>query len=225
MNKKIAVLMLGILFFLPIAGNAQGVWGGQSTANLYVGVGSALGKSGMEIDGQNLSWGNVGGELGLSYLYFASPYLALGADIHYAGFAGTQTVEDVPGWWHWHTLETDFETNTLHVMGIGRLTINPDSPVRLYLPFGAGVAFSEGKMRYKWDDHEYYSAESYDTSLSWYAGVGLEFETGNNWAWSIEARYNSFSHDYDEMTDYMNGHIVDTNPERNYVSLVINCRF
>ncbi len=224
--KKILMLLIMVgMCFCSGKSMAQGIEGGESVANFYMGLGSALQKSGMEVDGQNLSWGNIGGDAGLSYLYFVSPYLGLGADIHYAGFQGSESFEDVPGRWYWHTFETDFEMHTMHIMGIGRINLNPGSSLRLYIPFGAGIALSEGRMRYKWDDYDMYQAESYDSSFSWYAGIGLEFETNNNVTWGIEARYNAFEHNYQDLTYLVGGHVVDTNPERNYVSLVFKAQF
>lgn len=224
--KKILVLLavLGMCFFSGQS-RAQGIESGQSAIDFYLGVGSALQKSGMEVDGQNLSWGNVGGDAGLSYLFFPTPYLGLGADIHFAGFQGSESFEEVPGWRHWHTLETDFEMGTIHVMGIGRININPGSSVRLYIPFGAGVALSKSSMTYRWDDYDVYKAENSDSSFSWYAGIGLEFETNNRYTWGIEARYNAFEHNYEDLTPLVHGHIVNTNPERNYVSLVFKAQF
>ena len=224
--KKIQVLavLIGMCVFAGPS-MAQGIESGQSVVDFYLGAGSALQKSGMEVDGQNLSWGKVGADAGISYLYFSSPYLGIGADIHYAGFQGSESFEDVPGRWHWHTFDTDFEMSTLHVMGIGRINLNPDSPVRIYLPFGAGIALSKGSMKYIWDNYEIYQAENYDSSFSWYAGIGVEFETNNGFAWGIEARYNAFEHNYKDLSYLVGGHIVDTNPERNYISLVLKAQF
>ena len=197
--KKIpaAGLMIGLLFF-PVKSLSQGIMSGQTVANFYVGGGSALNKSGMEVGGQDLSWGNFGGDAGFSYLYFPNPYLALGADIHFGAFQGSESFDEVPGWWYWHTLETDFELYTMNLMGVGRLTVNPGSRARFYIHFGAGITLSEGSMTYKCDDYEIYRSENYDTSFSWYAGMGLEFEAENNLVWGIEARYNAFEHSYED---------------------------
>lgn len=213
------------MFLFPAKSFAQGIENGQAVGNFYLGVGSALNKSGMEVDGQDLSWGNVGVDTGFSFLYFPSSFLGIGAEIRYAAFQGSETLEYVPGWWYWHTLETDFDLNTIHIMGTGRLNINPHSQIRLYVPFGAGIALSKGSMSYKWDGHEYYSSENYDTSFSWYAGIGLEFETESGLAWGIEARYNAFEHDYEDLIPYVGGHIVETNPERKYVSFMLKLQF
>ena len=91
MKKIIALLMVCGMCILPSTGQAQGIESGDSTFSIYGGVGTALQKSGLNVDGKDLSWGNIGGEFGLSYLYFTSPYLGFGADVHYAGFISPVT--------------------------------------------------------------------------------------------------------------------------------------
>ena len=115
--------------------------------------------------------------------------------------------------------------HSLHVMGIGRVNLNPGSRVRVYVPFGAGVAVSLAKMEYKWDDHVVNTDPDVDTSFSWYAGLGVEFEQNDRLSWSIEGRYNSFSYDYKGIADYHVSNVTGRRTENNYVSLVVSLRF
>ena len=224
--KKIIMSLLGIgMCLFPTAGFAQGIESGDSLVSIYGGVGTALQKSGLNIDGKDLSWGNIGGELGLSYLYFPSAYFGIGADIHYAGFQGSTSVDYVPGYWYWHTFKSDFTMHSLHAMAIGRININPASRVRLYIPFGAGIAGSLANMEYTVDDYTVNNDLDYDASFSWYAGLGLEFELNNRTAWSLEARYSSFSYDYSGIADYHVSHVTGKRTENNYVSLVVSLKF
>ena len=225
MKKVLTVCLLVGMFFFPAKSFSQGIESGQSAANFYIGFGTALNKSGLEVDGQDLSWGNIGGGAGFSYLYSPTPYFGLGADIHMEGFQGSESFEDVRGRWHWHTFSSDFEMYTMHLMGVGRININPGSRVRLYIPFGAGIALSESRMTYRFDDHKMYDERNYDSSFSWYAGLGLEFETDNGRAWGLEARYNAFEHSYEDLKYYVGGKIINDDAKREYVSLVLKFQF
>ena len=225
MKKKLMMVLAAVLVFFPAKIFGQGIESGQSMVSLYGGLGSAMEKSDMEIDGKRFAWGNVGAELGLSYLYFPSSYLGLGVDLHYAGFQGSDTLEDVPGWWYWHTFESDFEMHTFQIMGAGRLNINPQSSVRLYVPFGAGVVFAQGRMDYKWDGYCEYTQTDTNTSLGWYAGIGIEFDTNERFAFGLEARYNSFRYDYNGLASDVGGDVVGKNTNHDYVSLLLSFRF
>jgi len=225
MKKIWMVGLLAVLLLSPLKSSAQGITAGQSTGSIYLGLGSALGKSDLEVDGKNLSWGNIGAEGGLSYIYFPNEFIGLGVDLHFAGFKGSQRLEDVPGWWRWHTLKTEFNMNTTQLMAIGRLNLNPSSPVRMYIPFGAGVVLSEAKMKYLWDNREVYKEEDYNVSPGWYVGLGIEFDTNNALTWGVEFRYNSFQYDYSDFADFVGGRTISNNKERNYVSVVATLRF
>ena len=224
--KKILMAVFVSMCIFPVAGNAQGIEDGDGMVSLYGGLGSALEKSMIEVDGENLSWGNFGAEVGLSYLYFPTSYLGLGLDVHLANFKGTQMVEDVRGRWFWHTLESDFDMQTLQLMGAGRINLNPQSPVRLYIPFGAGLTLSNGTMKYTWDE-EFDLGEESVTDASWggYVGLGLEFDQGTNYSWSIEARYNVFDYDDSRLAGDIGGALVGKDTRRSYVSLAFRLNF
>ncbi len=225
MNKILTALCIIGMSMLPTLSRAQGIESGQSMISLYGGLGAALQKSGLEADRENLSWGNIGGEVGLSYFWFPDAHLGFGADLNLAGFQGSEIFHrDVPGWRHWHTFESDMEMNMLNLMAAGRLNVNPDSPIRLYFPFGAGIVFTEGEIRYMWDGKEIDNESELGTSFGWYAGIGLEFDQSDHLAWGIEARYNSFWYDYTDLADYhrrWNG----KETEQSYISLTLNIRF
>ena len=220
----VLLLFLGMIA-LPGMSNAQGIEDGESMLSLYGGLGSAMQSSGVEMDGRDLSWGNFGGELGLSYLYFPSAYLGIGADLRYAGFQGSDTVEDVPGYWYWHTFESDFETHSLQLMAAGRINVNPGSAVGLYIPFGGGAVLANETMTYTWDDSYEWKESSSQVSFGWYAGVGLEFAQNDRSAWSLEARYNTFRYDNSDFARQIGGFATGGNSQRSYVSVVASVRF
>ena len=223
MNKVLAAL--SVCFFAVLC-SAQGIEDGQGVLSLYGSLGSALEKSTIEVGGENLSWGNIGAEAGLSYLYFPTAFLGLGFDIHMADFQGTQTVEDVRGRWFWHTLESDFEMQTLQLMAAGRINLNPQSAVRLYVPFGAGLTLSSGTMKYTWDEEFDLGKES-ATDASWggYVGLGLEFDQGGRYSWGIEARYNVFDYDDSFLAGDIGGVLIGQDTRRSYVSLGVRFNF
>ncbi len=222
---------LGMLFcmlcmsLMPGLSRAQGIENGDSMLSVYLGVGSAVNKSGLEVEGKNLSWGNIGWEGGLSYLYFPVSFLGMGVNIRYAGFQGSNNVEYIPGHWHWHTLESKMQTHTLQLMGAGRINLNPASSVRVYMPFGAGLVLTNSLMTYTWDDYYEQREHSLDTSFGWYAGVGVEFEQRNGAAWAIEARYNTFRYKDSYFAERIGAVPTAKNSSYNYVSLSVSYNF
>ena len=216
-------MMLGLGVFAG-TGMAQGIQSGDTQGSVDVWLGSALEKSDLEIDGKRLSWGNLGAGLGMSYLYFPEAHLGLGLGFQYTNFQGSDSIDYIPGRWFWHTLESDFETDTLHLMAQGRININPSSAVRVYLPFGVGAGVSVGTMTYTWDDlfeDEYLAA---NFSWGWYGGIGVEFAQSDRSAWSIEARYNTFRFDDRDFADQIGAVVLDNN-RHSYVSLAVKFSF
>ncbi len=226
MKKVINLLFVLGIFLFPVKGFSQGIYSGQSLVTVYGGVGTALEKSGMELDGKRISWGNIGGEMGLSYLYFPTPFLGLGVDVHYAGFQGSDTLEYLEGRHHWHTFETDFEMHTLQLMAAGRVNLNPNSYVRFYIPFGAGLVLSEGEIKYRWDDYPCETEDyDYDASFGWYAGLGVEFPAGDSRSWGLEARYNAFRYDDGLLAADVGGDIVGKTSNHSYLSFVFTYKW
>ena len=238
MKKFLATLFVVSIVIFPAAGQAQGIEAGQSMWSIYGGLGTALEKSDMEMEGKNLSWGNLGGEIGLSYLYFPSEYFGLGVDLRWAGFKGSDSSEPAFWSWYWDSYEEELEMHTLQLMASGRLNLNPGSQVRLYVPFGAGLVLSEGRMAYtlsrvyySYYDHAYYEEtvtdydDAHDTSFGWYAGVGLEFAAGERAVWGLEARYNSFRYDYGRLADDVGGQVIGKDTKHSYISLVLKISF
>ncbi|MBR4592692.1 MAG: outer membrane beta-barrel protein [Elusimicrobiaceae bacterium] len=239
MKRILTIGLLVGIFVFPGVGQAQGIEGGQRLWSIYGGLGTALQKSGLEVDGKNLSWGNIGGELGLSYLYFPSEYFGMGIDLRYAGFQGSEHYDETPGWWYRYTFESDFEMHTLQLMAAGRINLNPGSSVRLYIPFGAGAVLSDGSMTYTWgrEFYSYYDDTLYhedcyenteraaDVSFGWYAGVGLEFDSNGKITWGLEARYNSFRYDYGRLAEDVRGALLGKDTEHSYISLVFKLNF
>ena len=85
--------------------------------------------------------------------------------------------------------------------------------------------FSRGIMEYKWDDYIYDTETDSSTSLGWYAGVGIEFDTAERFAWGLEARYNTFRYDDTRLAQDIGGRSSGQEKARSYVSVAIKVSF
>ena len=81
------VALLGLASFQTV--HAEGIQAGKAMISLYGGLTMGLQDSGLNFADKDFAWGHVGGEIGLSGLYFLTEYFGIGADIRYAGFAGS----------------------------------------------------------------------------------------------------------------------------------------
>ena len=167
----------------------------------------------------------MGAGAGVSYFYFPQSHVGLGLGLQYTSFKGSDSIEYIPGRWFWHTLESDFETDTLHLMAQGRININPGSSVRLYIPFGVGAGVSVGSMTYTWDELFEDEKMAANFSWGWYGGIGLEFAQSDRSAWSIEARYNTFRFEDGDFADQIGAVVLDNNSRHSYVSLAVKFSF
>jgi len=88
---------------------------------------------------------------------------------------------------------------TYNFMLLGRVNLNPAHAARLYIPFGIGYAAIKEKRSselYHW--YPYYveaRTDNYsDSSLSYFGGIGLEFDLTECVSLGLEGRYNKFSY-------------------------------
>lgn len=188
-------LLASLLFVLPLSAAAEGIEAGQSKFNLYLETAFGLERTGVEFtEGKDYAWGNVGFGTGLSYFYFPSSHIGLGIDGSIKGFRGTNVVNWVRHGHHWDCEEAELSMQQIQLLGATRLYLNPESRARLYVPLGAGVSIVNGNIDYG-GDHWYSYDENYTTtSFTYYAGLGLEFETNNGIVFGLEARYNAFDY-------------------------------
>lgn len=155
------------------------LWGinkGQSEVNLYGGVMNF--KSSQNYQGTNMDFGGSGASFGMQGLMYLSPYLAAGTDISYADNGQGKSAQ-ING--KIYNGEAEHATGLFYV----KIQPMPQSPLRIYFPFGAGLDILK----------EYLSQEDGDkqkdnsTGLALMFGLGMEVETGPYSFVGIEGRY------------------------------------
>lgn len=205
---------------------AGGIDSGDFMFSLYGGLGSGLQKTGVEFAGEkDFAWGNFGGEMGLSGMYFSNPYLGLGADIHFSGFAGSEKEFWSKGEYHWHNYKMDLSTSLLQIMGVGRLYLNPEGNSRLYIPFGAGFTVTNSEFGYTEDDWYHAKRDYTSASLGYYVGLGWEVDWQENSSFGLEARYNSFRYDMSNLAARVGVDSPVGEKDYSYFSLVFTLSF
>ncbi|MBR3631925.1 MAG: porin family protein [Elusimicrobiaceae bacterium] len=165
---------------------------GQHMLGGRLGLGFQLENSGISYsDSDRIDWGTLGVEYGLSYYYLLTEHIGLGADISYGDFEGGELFNS--------SEDVDDTTRLFNAMLSARLTANPSSKFRWYIPVGLGITSVQQDIHV--DKHGIkYDKKATDTSLVWFVGAGLEFDLGSNgWSMGLEARYYTFHYDTDKL--------------------------
>lgn len=196
MKKLLALFVfLSILCAWPTASNAQGIESGNQLVSGYLGGGVPLQESGIEVNGTDLDWGNGGVSYGISYFVFPSAYFGIGAEISGSNFNDSEYYDAhyVQGHFFEESVETSM--NLYNVMLAFRTNLNPQSSVRFYIPFGAGLTSAEGKVKTETSLGNF-NMSGRTNSFGYFVGVGLEADLGqSNWMLGGEMRYNGFTFD------------------------------
>lgn len=195
----------------------------QENKNLLsVGVGAAvpMGDTGEQLAGYNVEWGGPGGAVSLQYLRIVNERWAFGVEIggdilsyseenSYAGDMSYYVYGYLDGRKFTGVL-TDYRGNfktrshSLNFMAVGRLALTPNSKVRLYVPFGAGLSYTkldlsggediyfdgtiDGEYKPGWYPWLRWTNVS-DTAPMGYIGLGMELKRTETDLVSLEARY------------------------------------
>lgn len=227
MKKLGIVFSLFLLLLGALPASASPVKEGVFLSGFYVGGAFGLENSGMEFDGNNFAWGHAGLELGLSGQYFLNDYLALGGDLHYAGFDGSDK-----SYWDRSTVpykqhEMSLNLETWNFFATGRAYFNPARATRFYVPFGLGMVVGHGKFRYK-ESSTNTSLRASSTSLGagGFAGIGLENDIyEGNLTIGLEMRYNMYRYNIGQLADRVE---ADNSPGKrtySYLSLLMVVTF
>lgn len=224
MKKWISLTVVaGLLGLYPVPALAQGLQKGDQMVSVFVGAGGAtnnthlpwnftddtglsLGKT------QDLGWGDESVAFGAQYLYAISSYWAFGAEYNAHFFGGaTDELHAWGGGQHMKaTVDQDMDVH--NIMFAGRLTLNPRSAWRVYIPLGAGIAWAKSTLKNSFaetgggvttDTEDRLSASS--RSFTYYVGVGLEHRLAGAWLWGLEGRYQSFRFDYGQFAPGLGG--------------------
>ena len=189
--KKIVLLAVAVLCSVPAFAQLEQ---GQQMVGLRGGLGFQLQNSGITYSNteSRLDWGSLGVEGGISYYYLLTDKFGIGAEFSLGDFEGANLT-----WSNTHTV--DDETHLVNLMLSGRYTMSPESRVRFYIPFGAGLVLARQDI----DINYYgtvYAKKKTDTTYGWFAGLGLEFDLGHDgWSLGFESRYTAFWYDTDKI--------------------------
>lgn len=211
MKKLVALAaVLGLLAVYMPSAKAAGIEAGQSMVSLTGGVAIPAQKSGVKIEDDGVTygelyWGNTGGQFGLSYMYFVHEYIGVGLELNDAFFGEKeQTIVSIPG-----VGKDSFKSkmNTFNAMVTARVNANPKNSLRVYVPFGLGLTHAKGKIKEIWND--FYDpadsgSESYSSSnnsFGWFVGLGAEADVTDHFALGAEVRYAGFRVDTDKYDD------------------------
>ena len=177
----------------PISLLAQGIEKGDQMMSGFVGASLSAGGSGIDIDvswgeANAVDWGEGAVSYGLQYLYALNPYIAVGAEFNANNFEST--TDTVWGYGYEETVESKMDVYSL--LAAGRLTTNPKSGFRFYIPFGVGWAFAKSSVSAT-AAGEHGSGSDTDNSFMYYLGMGLEGDVSNHWLAGLEFRYSNFT--------------------------------
>ena len=218
MKKLVSVVaILGLLAVYMPSAKAAGIEAGQQMISLTGGVAFPAQKSGVKIEDDDvevgeLPWGNVGGQFGLSYMYFVHEYVGVGLELS-DSFFGNKTKN-----FTYEEGKDSFKSklNAFSAMLTARVNANPADKYRIYVPFGLGLTHAKGKIKEKWtdyndpEDNESDSYTSANNSFGYFIGLGAEADLNDNWALGAEVRYTGFRFNTDKYDDN------DVNGKKNY---------
>ncbi len=201
--KKLAVfaVLLGIFFGFASSVKAKGIEAGTQLVSGYLGALAPLQDAGMDdmyfYDGSHLfkindlDWGDSGVGFGASYLYFLSDYFGVGGEV--SGGAFSEAEYELHSFNGRSTFKSSM--NTFNLMAVGRLNVNPQNRVRVYVPFGVGLTSAKGKIKLEsWAGNE--SVDGSSSSFGYFVGAGVEADLGqSNWVVGGEIRYQGFRFD------------------------------
>lgn len=167
---------------------------GQHMIGGRLGLGFQLENSGVSYTPYNrVDWGTLGVDYGLSYYYFLTDYVGVGADVSYGDYEG--------GDFFVSSEKVDDRTKIFNTMLSARFTANPSDSFRLYMPIGLGITTAQQKLHID-DSGVQYDKKATDTSFGWFVGAGFEFDLGrySGWSMGFETRYHAFRFDTDRLT-------------------------
>ena len=168
---------LGVCSFASIfEPMAYGINAGQSEINIMGGV--SYFKSTQDYLGSKIDFGGSGAAFGMTALRYITPYLAAGVDVNYTdnGKGGSVIISG-----------NKYNGQAEHGSGMfyAKAQLTPQSPLRLYVPVGIGVAFLKTYLLQSGAE----SQTDNSAGISLMFGLGLEVETGPYSFIGVEGRY------------------------------------
>lgn len=195
MKKIYFGLLAGLLCVLPALSYAQGIEKGDHIVSGFFGGAFSVEEASIDIPvswgtAQEADWGNGALSYGVQYLYAVNPYLAFGAEFNANNFES----ETDRFWSDGYADSIKTEMDVYSLLAAGRLTLNPKSGFRVYVPFGLGVASARSSISASVPDGSASQSDK-DTSFMYYFGFGLEGSVSEKAAVGLEMRYSRFSFD------------------------------
>lgn len=227
MKKNFLIALLTVVFLAVLPLQAKTLARGTTLSDIYIGGGFGMEKSGMDFNNKNFAWGHAGFEVGFSGFYFVNEFLGIGADFHYASFAGSdKEIWDrsaVP-----YSKES-FKLNmdTYNVMAAARVYLTPNTTTRLYVPLGGGAVVGHSRFKYGESLTETeISASATSVDVGGFGGLGLEYNLYDGTAAvSLEIRYNIYRYDIGRLADRIQ---ADNRPGKqvyDYISVLATFTF
>lgn len=132
-------------------------------------------------NGQTLKIGDTGFSAGIAFVRNVLPWLTLGLDGNYAGFAKGDDFTTTDG------REVNYRSGAATGLVAGRVYLFPHAMTRLYGTAGIGAGYMYAKEKdARTDDKKTYDS----TDVAWMVGAGLEFDIDETVVFGAEGRYN-----------------------------------
>ena len=190
--KKLLLILTAALLTTPVFAQLEQ---GQHLVGGRFGLAFQANSTGIHYgtEGFSVDWGSVGLEYSISYYYLLTKHLAVGGEFTFGDFSG----------WNVQNLfssdKVNDDTLLFNNMLSARLTANPDSRIRLYLPLGVGLVTAKQNLNINTTEVQYHHKAT-DNSIGWFGGLGLEADIGHQgWSWGLEARYTAFWYDTNKL--------------------------
>ena len=143
--------------------------------------GVALPEAEWRENGNKLEIADTGFSAGMAFVRNILPWLTVGLDGNYAGFAKGKEMTAESG------DKVRYRSGTATALVTGRVYLFPKSMTRIYGTGGIGGGYMYTKEHNKTAD----SSEIYDSlDFAWMAGAGLEFDLDETVVFGMEGRYN-----------------------------------
>lgn len=132
-------------------------------------------------NGQTLKIADTGWTAGVAFVRNILPWLTLGLDGNYAGFAKGDDFTTTDG------RNVNYRSGAATGLVAGRVYLFPHAMTRLYGTAGVGAGYMYAKEKDAATDNK----KTYDsTDFAWMIGAGLEFDIDETVVFGAEGRYN-----------------------------------
>ncbi|ACC99047.1 hypothetical protein Emin_1499 [Elusimicrobium minutum Pei191] len=173
--KKILALCLMFAAVNVMAGIDGGLEAGQTRIGVYGGISMPQDWTfDYGIGNFDEAPGETGPIFGAEIIRTVVPAFSVGLDVSYATHGDNKFDNNL----------TKLNSNVMSAHVVGRANFFAEEATRLYIPFGAGVSRFEAEAKALG-----MTDKAHETTFSFLAGVGFEFDLSPVWTMGIEGRY------------------------------------